>query len=85
MEVADLIGSVAARWADGGRRAREDRSRPRRARRRDVALLGLFPAGNSIPPSWRGYSLIAHRGNYTGKEVIYSRIDQWLLSLLYSR
>lgn len=48
------------------------------------ALLPLFPARPSVPPSWRGYSLIAHRGGLTGKEVLYRRLDEWLRSLAAS-
>jgi len=86
MEVADLIGSVAARWAEAMV------ARDRGGRAPDLAeleaamrtLLPLFPARSSVPPSWRGYSLIAHREERTGKEVIYRRIDEWLLGLLAS-
>jgi hypothetical protein len=46
------------------------------------ALISIFPARSSIPPTWAGYSLIAHRGGLNSGEVIYRRIDQWLLNLL---
>ena len=84
MEIADLIGSVAIRWAE---------SMVARMRRKAVpdadeldaamyALLGIFPARTSVRPSWKGYSLIAHRGGLTGKEVLYDQIDEWLWTLL---
>jgi hypothetical protein len=87
MEVADLIGSVPVRWAEAMVAADRGKAVPDREELDDAmwALLGLFPASSSIPPTWAGYSLIAHRGNYTGKEVIYRRIDQWLLNLLMTR
>jgi hypothetical protein len=84
MEVADLIGSVASRWAA----AMAARDRGKTVPDLDEleagmrALLPLFPQASSIRPSWRGHSLIAFRENRTGKEVIYDRIDGWARDLL---
>lgn len=86
MEIADLIGSVAVRWAESMVARKGGKSVPD-ARELDTAmyaLLALFPARPSMPPSWRGYSLIAHRGRLTGNEVLYDRIDGWLYDLFAS-
>jgi hypothetical protein len=84
MEIADLMGSVAVRWVEA--MVAHDRGKivPDLAELEAGmrALLPLFPMRSSVRPSWRGYSLIAHSGGRTGKEVIYDRIDEWARGLL---
>ena len=83
MEVADLIASVASRWAaamvarDRGKLV-QDLGELEAGMR---ALLPLFPTRPWGTPSWRGYSLIAHADRRTGGEVIYEGVDRWLLAL----
>jgi hypothetical protein len=84
MEIADLMGSVAVRWVEA--MVAHDRGKivPDLAELEAGmrALLPLFPMRSSVRPSWRGYSLIAHSGGRTGKEVIYDQIDEWARGLL---
>ena len=84
MEVADLIGAVAARWtaamvASHRGKSVKDLGELEAGMR---ALLPLFPKGGSVRHPWRGYSLIAFRENRTGGEVIYDQIDGWARALL---
>jgi hypothetical protein len=86
MEIADLIGSVAVRWVEAMVASERGTSVQDFAELETGmrALIPLFPARSSTPPSWRGYSLIAHRGDRTGREILYDRLDGWVIGLLAS-
>lgn|GEM_PF-2487909 len=83
-EIADLVVSCTARWAD--ERCMEHKG----GKASDVAelnncmtdLIDLFPvAPNWIPPRRCGYSIIVHAGNRTGKELLRDNVDDWASEL----
>lgn len=84
IEVADLVVSCMTRWA--GMRCAVERGKDVPERQevdRDVAgIVDLFPtSGTSVPPRRQGYSVIVHREQRTGKELLHGKVDAWLNAL----
>jgi hypothetical protein len=83
-EIADLLVSTTTRWAGARCAIAKGRQMPEQAEldRDMLAIVERFPASpTSIPTRRRGYSIITHTGNRTGKELLYDNIDRWLNEL----
>jgi hypothetical protein len=84
IEIADLLTSAMTRWADGRAAAHKGGKVPELAELDADArsLIDLFPIGvPDTPPRRRGYSIITHNENRSGKEVLRDQIDRWAADL----
>jgi hypothetical protein len=79
-EIADMTISCITRWAGAraaahlGKTVRELPDLDREARE----IIAHFPCAPGVMPSRRqGYSLITHKENRTGKEILAAHIDGW--------
>jgi hypothetical protein len=79
MEVADLVGAVASRWAEAMVAVTRGREVPDLAELK-AAMTALAPLFPSHPNSdrRRGYSIVAHTDRRHGREVIYDNVERWL-------
>lgn len=83
-EIADLLTSAITRWADvrcsahkGGKA--DDLPELERCAR---AVINLFPIGiDGVPPRRRGFSMVTHTKNQTGKELLRDNLDRWVADL----
>jgi hypothetical protein len=42
------------------------------------AIISRFPCAEGVKPSRRqGYSLVTHKGNRTGREILSAHLDAW--------
>lgn len=85
VEIADMVVSTLTRWA--ACRCAEERGKQIGERDElDVAcraVMGLFPANpRSGGAQRRGYSIVTHTKDLTGKELLRDRIDPWINGLL---
>jgi hypothetical protein len=79
-EIADMTISCVTRWA--GARAALKRGKTvqevSELDREAGAIVGRFPCAPGVMPSRRqGFSLITHKANRTGKEILAAHIDAW--------
>jgi hypothetical protein len=78
-EIADFLVSGLTGWVAGRCAALKGEGPTDLAERNEMcrAVVGLLPS-RGVPPSWAGWSIIAHKGDASGKQLITANIDGWL-------
>jgi hypothetical protein len=83
-EISDLLTSCTTRWADERCSAHKG-GKPQDLEELDAcmaSLVQLFPVGaTGVPPRRRGYSIVAHAGGRTGRELLRDNLDRWMHEL----